>query len=137
MPEDGGAAGARFGDHALDLLARHERAHGIVHQNNFGGGIHLRERIRHGLLARIAAMNHARGTAQRRFRDFILQEDDVIGARRNKKVGDGWARGQPPQRENNQRHAVEFEELLRLVGAHAGAETGGGNDGCNSCSLEG
>ena len=92
----------------------------------------MRQRVRHRLLPRIASVNHARGPPQSRFRYFVFQEDDVIGARRNEKIGDGCAGGETAQRENDQRHAVQFEELLRLFGAHAGAESSGGNNGSDS-----
>ena len=74
----------------------------------------------------------ARAAPRPAFATLSCSEDDVIGARGDEKIGDGGAGGQPAQRENNQRHAVEFEELLRQIGAHAGAESGGGNDGGDS-----
>ena len=49
-----------------------------------------------------------------------------------KKLRNRRARGKPPQRENDERQTVEFEKLLRHVGAHAGAESCSGNDGSDS-----
>ncbi len=82
------------------------------------------ERVRDGLLAGVAAMHHAGWATQSCLGDFVLQRDNIVGARGDEKVGDGGAGGQTPQRENNQRHAVQLEELLRQIGAHAGAEAG-------------
>ena len=93
-----------------------------MHQDNLRGGIHLRQRIRHGLLSRISAMNHASGPSQASLRHFVLQKNDVVAASGDEKIRDRGASCQPPQRENNQRHAVQLEELFQLIGAHACAK---------------
>jgi hypothetical protein len=77
-------------------------------------------------------VHHARGPSQTRFRYFIFKRDHIIRARRNKKVGYGRARGEPAQREKDQWHTVQFEELLGRFRPHAGAESSGGNDGSNA-----
>ncbi len=84
-----------------------------MHQHNFGGRIDLRQRVGHGLLARIAAVHHAGGTADGGFGDDFLQRDDIVGAGGEEKIGDRGAGGQTAQGENHQRHAVEFEKLFR------------------------
>src|SRR6202034_2271849 len=126
------AAGTRFGDYALDLFGGNERTDGVMHQNYFRGGVHLRERIGNRVLARITTMNYSRGSAERGFGDFVLQGHDVVGTRGDKKIGDIRTSGEAPQSKNHERHAVEFEELLWRFGAHAGAEPGSGNNGSNS-----
>ena len=119
--QNGCAARGSFGDDAIDLLGGDQGAHGVMHQNDFGGRIDLRERVGDRLLAAVAAVNYAHRAAEAGFADFVLQEDDVIGARRDEEVGNRRAGREAAQRENDERHAIEFEELLGRVGAHARA----------------
>ncbi len=75
-------------------------------------GIYLRQSICHGLLARVAAMNHARGAAETGFADFVLQHNNVVRARGDEEIRDGGAGSQAAKSEDNQRQSVQFEELL-------------------------
>ena len=100
-----------------------------MHQNYFRGGMHLRERIGNGLLARVASVNHSCRAAEGSFSNFVLQRNDIVGARRDEKVCDLRTGGQTPQCKNHKRHAIQFQELLGHFGAHAGAESSSGNNG--------
>jgi len=85
------------------------------------------------LLARAAAVDDARGTAEPGLGDFVFEKDNVVGARGDEEFRDGWASRQAPQREENERHAIEFQKLLGEIPAHAGAQTSGRNDGNDFC----
>ena len=60
----GGASRARFGDHALDLLARHQRAHGVMHQNQLGVARRLGQRVGDRFLPRLASAHDTQGAAE-------------------------------------------------------------------------
>ena len=52
-----------------------------------------------------------------------------VGARRNQKLVDRRARRQPPQREDQHRHAVRAGETAWAISPHARAESRGGQNG--------
>ncbi len=132
--ENGGAAGAGLFDDAIDLRGGDEGADSVMDQDDFCGGVDLRERIGHGLLARIAAVNDAGGSADGGFGELVLEGGDIVGAGGKKKISDGFAGGEAAQGEDDERLAVEFEKLLRRRSAHTGAETSGRNDGMRCAS---
>jgi len=134
--QDGRAAGARLGDDALHLLARDERPHRVVHQHDFRFRRDLGQRAAHGLLPGGSAAHPPHRPASSRrinpeilFRRAFRQRRYFLAARGDEEVGDGLAFRQPPQREEHQRRAIQLEELLGHLGAHAGAESGGGQYG--------
>jgi len=120
-PKDGCVAGGCLRDYAFDLVECHERPDRVVHQNQVGFGRDFRERVGDGILARIAAANHADRPAKIFRSDAGPQGIDFLRSRGNDEIRDGRASRKTPQREEQHRHAVQREKLLWRVGAHSGS----------------
>ena len=81
--KDGRVAGGRFRDHAFDLAKSHERANGVVHQDQIGFGRYFRQSIGNGILPCIAPANDANAPAAKifRLRRWPCQGIDFLGSR--------------------------------------------------------
>ena len=133
MPRMAAPRRAGFGDDAIDLLGGDKGAHGVVHQHDFGGGIDLRESVGDGLLARVAAVDDARRDGRGRLWRRCLARNTTSSARVEMKKS--VMAGQAARRRSVKMMSgtpSSSRNCLGMIGAHAGAETGGGNDGCDS-----
>ena len=82
-----------------------------MYRNDFRRWINLRQRIRDRLLPRIATVNDARRPAHPAFKPCPAGHN-IVTARRDEKVRDGGACGEPSKRKNNERHAIQSRNCL-------------------------
>ena len=83
-------------------------------------------------VAGIAAAEDANGLRELLRADALFEARHFVGTCGDVDRGYQRARGDTPKRVQNDGNAVEVEKLLGRLGAHAGAEAGGGKDGGNA-----
>jgi len=121
--EDSGLAAAGFLDDARDVLDSDEGAHGVVDDDKFRVFRYVLEGLSDGGLTGDAAFYDT----HRLFEVFLANADiealDFVRARGDDDLRDERARGNAAEAQDDERNAVEFEELLGGLVAHARAET--------------
>ena len=121
--EYGGFAATRFFDDAGNVFDSNERADSVVDDDEFGVFGYVSEGLSNGGLAGVAALHNMHRLCEAFLLNAGIEAFDVLCAGGNDDLGDERTGSDAAEAQDHERNAIELEELLRGLVAHARAET--------------